>query len=149
MQMGVRVDKIKEAVAAPTEKGLTASMPRGGVSGAAKVAYAIDPRTNEAFVAVNRLLKAGDVVQRTTGHVDAAGTHWPAGTFLVTPGQGTHARVEQVARALGLRVASFDTALPAGTPRVKAPRVGVYKAWEPNAGEGWARWGLEQDQFAY
>jgi hypothetical protein len=149
MQMGVRVDKVREAVTASTEKVSTASMPPGGVSGTAKVAYAIDPRTNEAFVAVNRLLKAGDVVQRTTGHVDAGGAHWPAGTFLVTPGQGTHARLEQVAKALGLKVASFDTALPAETLHLKPPRVGVYKAWEPNADEGWTRWVLEQYEFSY
>jgi hypothetical protein len=149
MQMGVRVDKLRESVAVPAEKVSLASVPAGGVSGTAKVAYAIDPRTNEAFVAVNRLLKAGDVVLRTAGSVDAAGTRWPAGTFLVTPGQGTHARVEQVARSLGLKVASFDAPTSVDTLRVKPPRVGVYRGWEPNADEGWPRWVLEQYEFPF
>jgi hypothetical protein len=32
---------------------------------------------------------------------------------------------------------------------VKPARVGVYKAWQPNADEGWTRWVLEQYEFPF
>jgi hypothetical protein len=150
MQMGVAVDKIASgAVTAQTERVTTASYAEGTVQGTAKAAYAIDPRTNEAFIAVNRLLKGGDAVYRATGALDVAGQSWPAGTFLVASGQGTHARVEQIAKALGLHVAALDAAPPGQTVRVKAPRVGVYNAWGGNMDEGWTRWVLEQYEFPY
>jgi hypothetical protein len=150
MQMGVTVDKLTSgSVTAQTEKVTTAALPVGSVSGTAKAAYAIDPRTNEAFIAVNRLLKAGDAVYRASAAVDVAGKSWPAGTFLVTPGQGTHARVEQAAKALGLQVATLDAAPSGEMLRVKAPRVGLYNAWGGNMDEGWTRWVLEQYEFPY
>jgi hypothetical protein len=149
MQMGVAVDKVTSGIAAQTERVSTASYAGGSVSGAAKAAYAIDPRTNEAFIAVNRLLKAGDAVYRAMSAVEVAGKSWPPGTFLVPPGQGTHARIEQVAKTLGLNIAALDVTPSGQTLRVKAPRVGVYNAWGGNMDEGWTRWVLEQYEFPY
>ena len=150
MQMGVAVDRLTDApVTAQTSKVTTAAMPTGSVSGTAKAAYAIDPRTNEAFIAVNRLLKGGDMVYRSTAALDVAGKNWPAGTFVVAAGQGTHARVEQTAKALGLTVAALDTNPSGEMVRVKAPRVGLYNAWGGNMDEGWTRWLLEQYEFPF
>ncbi|MGH9347124.1 MAG: M14 family metallopeptidase [Vicinamibacterales bacterium] len=150
LQMGVAVDKLTSgSVTAQTERVTTAAYPTGGVSGTAGTVYAIDPRTNEAFIAVNRLLKAGDTVYRSPAPIDGAGRSWPAGTFLVTPGQGTRARLEQAARALGLHVAALDSTPPGEMLRVHAPRVGLYNAWGGNMDEGWTRWVLEQYEFPY
>ena len=150
MQMGVAVDKLTSGtVTAQTERVTVAATPAGTVMGTAKAVYAIDPRTNEAFIAVNRLLKAGDAVYRATAPVDVAGKRWPAGTFLVTTAQGTHARVEQAAKTLGLTVTALDSNPAGETVRVRAPRVGVYNAWGGNMDEGWTRWVLEQYEFPY
>jgi hypothetical protein len=151
MQMGVAVDRITgTTVTAETERVGTAVPPPGAVGGHAKAAYAIDPRTNEAFIAVNRLLKAGDVVHRSAAPIEVSGRSWPAGTFLVTAGQAaTHARVDQAARALGLQVAALDVVPTGETLRVKPPRVGVYNPWGGNMDEGWTRWVLEQYEFPY
>ena len=87
--------------------------------------FALDPRVNESFTAVNRLLKAGDEVARAT----AAVGQLPAGTFLVKSGTGTAERMATVARELGLKVTAVE-AMPgvrtaaygaAGRP---LPRVG-------------------------
>jgi hypothetical protein len=150
LQMGVAVDKITSGtVTAQTERVTTASYPPGSVAAAAKAAYAIDPRTNEAFIAANRLLKAGDAVYRTASGIEVGGRNWPAGAFLVAAGQGTHARVEQAAKALGLEIVPLD-AVPSGeTVRVKPPRVGLYNPWGGNMDEGWTRWLLEQYEFPF
>jgi hypothetical protein len=150
MQMGVAVDKLTNgAVTAPTEKVTTATVPSGSVSGTAKAVYAIDPRTNEAFIAVNRLLKGGDAVYRSAAPVQVSGQSWPAGTFLVAPAQGPHARVEQAAKSLGLAVAALDANPSGEMVRVKPPRVGLYNQWGGNMDEGWTRWVLEQYEFPY
>jgi hypothetical protein len=138
-----------QPINASTEKVTTASMPAGGVTSAAKAAYVLDPRTNEAFIAVNRLLEGGDVVFRAASALEVAGRSWPAGTFLVAAGQGTQVRVEQAARALGLSVAALDQSPSAEVFRVRPPRVAVYQAWGGNMDEGWTRWVLEQYEFPY
>jgi hypothetical protein len=149
IQMGVKVDKVMQTITASTEPVSMASLPSGGAVAAAKAAYVLDPRTNEAFIAVNRLLKAGDVVYRATAPIDAAGKNWPAGTFLVAAGPATHPRVEQSARMLGLGVGALDQNPSGEVVRLRTPRVGVYQPWGGNMDEGWTRWVLEQYEFPY
>ena len=154
-QMGVTADRIADRVTVSTEKVDVAAVPPGSVAGSART-YAIDPRANDAFVGVNRLLKAGDAVYRSRTPVRVGGTDWPAGTFLVKPAAGTTARLNQIARSLGLQIGGVD-ATPSNILkvdlsdvwRVKAPRIGLYHAWSGNMDEGWTRWLLEQFEFPY
>jgi len=172
-QMGVRTDRIGDAVAVPTATVDVAPVPAVPVPAAART-YMIDPRANDSFIAVNRLLKAGDVVSRTSSAVSIGGTEGPAGTFLVAAGAGTAARIEEVVRTLGVRVAALAdgdqlaAAAPSGTGlvsdagqgavrpparpparRLVTPRVGLYHGWGGNMDEGWTRWLLEQFEFPY
>ncbi|MFP5378782.1 MAG: M14 family zinc carboxypeptidase, partial [Vicinamibacteria bacterium] len=149
MQMGVTVDKVMTAVRVASTPVDRAPVPAGAVTGPAKAAWALDPRSNEAFIAVNRLLAAGDVVHRATGAVRVDGAEWPAGTFLVTPGRGTSERLSRVATDLGLRIVALDAMPAGGRVQVRAPRVGLYNAWGGNMDEGWTRWILEQYEFPY
>ena len=126
-----------------------ASPPNGSVSGRATAAYAIDPKANDAFTAVNRLLTAGESVSRMTAAGDVGGRTWPAGTFVVASSDGTHARVEDAARSLGLRITALAVAPPVETTPLRQPRVGLYHAWGGNMDEGWTRWVLERFEFAY
>src|SRR5207249_11471769 len=62
-QMGVTVDRLNEPVSVAIEPIDVAPIPRGsmpGVVAGVPYPFAIDPRANDAFTAVNRLLKAGD-----------------------------------------------------------------------------------------
>ncbi|HEV2983823.1 MAG TPA: M14 metallopeptidase family protein, partial [Vicinamibacterales bacterium] len=154
-QMGVQADRIAEAVAVPTERIDVAPVPTGSVAPQAQT-YAIDPRANDAFIAVNRLLKAGDSVYRSQTPVRVAGADWPPGTFLVRPVAGAGARLTQIARSLGLQIGAMDataSSVPRGAIfeawRVRAPRIGLYHAWGGNMDEGWTRWLLEQFEFSY
>ena len=152
-QMGVDVRKHAGLGAGRAELALEpvdrATPPNGSVSGRAASAYAIDPQVNDAFTAANRLLAAGDTIARTAAAVDAGDRTWPAGTFLVSASDGTHARVEEAARSLGLRITALDTAPPVETMALRQPRVGLYHAWGGNMDEGWTRWVLEQFEFDY
>jgi hypothetical protein len=154
-QMGVQADRIAEAVTVPTEKIDVAPVPSGSIAPQAQI-YAIDPRANDAFIAVNRLLKAGDAVYRSRAPVRVAGADWPAGTFLVKPVGGAGARLSQIVRSLGLHIGAVDATASntlgvdiSDVWRVGAPRIGLYHAWGGNMDEGWTRWVLEQFEFAY
>jgi len=164
-QMGVRVDRVAEAVSVATERVDVARVPQTNVPAHARV-YALDPRENDAFIAVNRLLQAGDTVSRARGAVTVDGEQWPAGTFLVAAGAATEGRVDQIARSLGVRVGvqsgvgpgseRGQTGVrvgsdPSPTPvwRLRAPRIGLYHGWGGNMDEGWTRWLLEQFEFPY
>jgi hypothetical protein len=147
-QMGVRVERVGEAVAVAAEKVDVAPAPAVTVPAQARTGFALDPRENDSFVVVNRLLKAGDAVYRATAPLSSGGVEWPAGAFVVTPGAGTAARLGQAARSLGVTVAALDET-PAALVHVKAPRIALYHAWGGNMDEGWTRWLLEQFEFPY
>ena len=152
-QMGVDVRKHSGLGSQRAELALEpvewVSAPNGSVSGRAADAYAIDPKVNDAFTAVNRFLAAGERVSRTTAAVEIGETTWPAGTFLVAAGDVTHARVEETARALGLRISALGSTPSVDTAPLSRPRVGLYHAWGGNMDEGWTRWVLEQFEFDY
>jgi hypothetical protein len=149
-QMGVKVTRVAEAVKAPTEKVVTFASPAPGeVAGRASAAYAVDPRANDSFRAVNRALKQGESVYRTTSKVMAGGAEWPAGTFLITPGAETHSRLERSARELGLQIRAVNEAPAEPVLKIRTPRLALYHAWGGNMDEGWTRWILEQFEFSY
>jgi hypothetical protein len=147
-QMGVAVDRVAEAVDVPTEPVGVAPVPHVTVPARAASAFALDPRENDSFVVVNRLLKAGDAVFRATAPLDTADLRWPAGAFLVTAQSGTAERIGVAARALGVSVAALNQT-PSAIVRVRSPRIALYHAWGGNMDEGWTRWLLEQFEFPY
>jgi hypothetical protein len=147
MQMGVDVDKHETNIPVATRPVGTPRVPPG-TAPATATTFALDPRVNESFTAVNRLLAAGDAVKRATAPVTTAAGQWPAGTFLVTAGSGTAQRVAAIAGELGLKVSSVD-AVPGSARELKAPRIGLYHAWGGNMDEGWTRYMLEDFEFPY
>jgi hypothetical protein len=158
-QMGVTVNRVNERVSVATERVDVAPVVAVSHPGRAAAHYAIDPRANDAFIAVNRLVKAGDVVFRASAPLRVNDETWPPGAFLVdvaasgrgTDGQSTRARVDQLATSLGLAIGSAPTAgaSPVNTMKLRAPRIGVYHAWGGNIDEGWTRWVLEQFEFPF
>jgi len=149
-QMGVAVDHAAETLNVATTTVDVAPVPRSsmpaGASGSSP--YAIDPRANDAFIAVNRLLKAGDSVFRAETAVTIDGREWPPGAFLVGRSTGSEERLKAIAGELGLQIGAGPAQLPS-VSRVKAPRIGLYHAWGGNMDEGWTRWILEQFEFPY
>jgi hypothetical protein len=149
LQMGVRVDRVEQRVEAATVPVDTAGVPPGTPPPEAGFGYAIDPRTNDAFTIVNRMLAAGDVVERTASPLRVGAEDWPAGTFVVAAGRGTRERAVQAVRTLGVPMSALAEAPAVRTTRIAAPRIALYQAWGGNIDEGWTRWLLEQFEFPY
>ena len=143
-QMGVTFDRVLEGFDGPFEK-LTAlaKPPAGQVTNAAgAVGFLISPRTNDAFVVVNRLLKDGDEVLRLKTGADA-------GSFFVPASPKALAVLQKAAADLGVS-ANGVNAKPAGdTQKLKTLRVGLWDRWAGSMPSGWMRWLLEQYEFPY
>jgi hypothetical protein len=142
MQMGVKVDRIKAQFTAPTAAVGTPTVEPGTVTGTASFGFTLSRNENASVRAVNRLLKQGEKI-----HLTDAGTSVP-GTFLIEKGASTEARVQALARELGLSFTGVASK-PTGTLRaLKQPRIGLYKSWVANMDEGWTRWFLKDYEFA-
>jgi hypothetical protein len=147
-QMGVRAERVNEAVNVRTASVDVAPQPEAVVPDNATGVWALDPRANDSFTAVNRLLTRGLPVYRAPLPLDAGGSRWPAGAFLVPLQRGMSVQVAAIARSLGLSVRRVDR-LPQRAVPLKAPRIAVYHAWGGNMDEGWTRWVLEQYEFPF
>jgi hypothetical protein len=149
-QMGVQFDRILEALPAqvplqevtewnvPAPRGHTA-MPRWAPTG-----YVISPRQNDAFTAVNRLLKQGVPVYRMTR--DGERGQGAAGDFWF-PARG-HEGSARSLDSLGLNVEA-SSRMPAGAVQLRPVRIGLVDRYGGIMPSGWTRWIFEQFEFPY
>jgi hypothetical protein len=91
------------------------------------------PATNEHFAALNRLLAGGAKVG-----LAADGT-------AVVSGAGRDQIGALTGKGLEVTAAAAPPEKLAAVSRL--PRVGLYRAWQPNSDEGWTRWILENYGF--
>ena len=147
MQMGVEVDRPAEAFDAPTEvvEAQDVAPSPSAVTGSGPV-YLVTTKRNDAFRAVNGLLADGAEVSRAAASFDAGGRSWSAGTFLV---RADRDRLETLASETGLEVVGAGQGPDVETVALEAPRVGLYRSWEPSMDEGWTRWLFEQWDFQF
>jgi hypothetical protein len=140
-QMGARFDRILDEFDGPMEKlaGLQAPPP-GRVTGTGP-GYLLGHAANDAFTAVNRLLKSGeDVLWITRGE--------GAGSFFIPARASTRAAVERLAADLGLDFTG--AARPSGEARSLAqPRIALADVYGGSMPSGWTRWILEQYEFPF
>jgi len=151
MQMGVDVVRVDAEFDATTARIRSAVAPQPEVPGSARRAYALDPRINESYIAVNALLADGVEVSRSASPVMTGAGELPAGAFLISASSaGIADRMQRIAAEM--RVPVF--ADPEGVDQdmqaaISAARIGVYKPWQASMDEGWTRLTLENFGFAY
>src|SRR5262245_53606088 len=107
-QMGVQFDRILESFTGPFEKIQSWNVaPPGGKIKMAGTAtgFLTSRRVNNAFIAVNRLLKSGEDVYWLFPPVTSNGQSYPAGTLYVAAKSSTRASIDKIAVELGV---SFD-----------------------------------------
>src|SRR4029079_11297042 len=104
--------------------------PPAGTAPASGDVFTFDRRANDAFIAVNRLLKAGKKVgannQEFVAFTDAATLK------TLTP--------------LGI---SFKPAIDVMSQPVRAPRIALWDQYGGSMESGWTRWILEQFEFPF
>jgi hypothetical protein len=148
IQMGVRADRVDEAFTASlapvTGLGTPATVALPANSG---FGYALTPRRNESFLALNRLTAEGERVHRAGAAFQAGGRRHDAGTFIIERGPQTHARITALAREHGLEFAAVSSRPNVQLAEVRRPRVGLYRPYTANMDEGWTRYVLNEYHF--
>lgn len=152
-QMGIRFDRLLEPFSGPfiPVTDWNVAPPAGSVSAPSGArGYWIDPRVNDAFTVVNRLLAAKVPVSRAPQAV-TVGTGrdtrtLPAGAFWIPAGGAATTVLRAAATELGVSATGASQA-PSGTTPLRAARIGLWDTYGGSMPSGWTRWILEQ--FAY
>jgi hypothetical protein len=149
--MGIKYDRILDAFDGPFEKVADlVAVPAGTVTQApAGGGYLLSHQVNDAFVAVNRLLKANEEVDWLKSPATVNGKQYPVGTMYIPAKPTTLAILQKVAADKGV---SFDAVAskPAGdSMRLKPVRIGLWDQYGGSMPSGWTRWIFEQYEFPF
>jgi len=150
-QMGVEFDRILDGFDGPFEPiADMAATPAGTVASSSGAAgFLFSPQVNDSFIAVNRLLAAGDSVFRYSGPVSNAGTEYPTGAFYVVAGSGTADRLAAIAGEIGVSFVGTSSQPAGDIQALKPMRVGLWDRFGGDMSSGWTRWMLEQFDFDF
>ncbi|HVE78498.1 MAG TPA: M14 family metallopeptidase, partial [Gemmatimonadaceae bacterium] len=151
LQMGVKFDRFLDALDGPFQR-IDADQvrpPAGTVAQNPRAGWLLSHASNDAFTAVNRLLKDGEEVHWVQAGFSANGKSYAPGTLFIAAKRSTRARLARAAADLGV---SFDAAgaRPAGAAtRLRPVRVGLWDRYGGSMPSGWMRWLLERHEFPY
>jgi hypothetical protein len=148
-QMGVVFDRVLDDFSGPFERVPGVAKPRTGVFEAGTAGYLLDHRVNDTFVAVNRLMKAGEKAYWLKGALEADGKTHPAGTIWVPASPGSAAILQKAAKDLGLIVEGVSAAPKGEAFELRPVRIGLWDSYGGSMASGWIRWLLEQFEFPY
>ena len=150
-QMGIAFDRILDAFDGPFERLPGVIRPPAGAiaAGAGAAGYLLDHRVNDTFVAVNRLLKAGEKAYWLKTEVEAAGRTIPAGTIWVPASTGAAGILQKAAKELGLSVDGLPEVPKGAAFELRPLRIGLWDTYGGSMASGWVRWLLEQFEFPY
>ncbi len=151
-QMGVTFDRILDGFSGPFERiSGFAPVPRGGVTEAAGApGYLLGHETNDAFVAVNRLLAAGHDVYWLRDSVRTAKRSYREGAYYIPARAAVMPILRQVAAEKGLTVLPAQRAPAAGAAvKLRPVRVALWDTYGGSMRSGWTRWLLEQFEFPF
>ena len=148
-QMGVKVSAANTPLKASLTPLEEAVPPAGKVSSGAGYAYLISPKTNNSFIAVNRILKKGGEVLWAQDSFKVGGKSYPPGTLVVLSRSVSRSFIDSLAKELFLDIGGTGGRISAKTYKLQTPRIGLYKSWTASMDEGWTRWLLEQFEFSF
>jgi hypothetical protein len=149
-QMGVQFDRLMDEVTdslEPVGMNVLAPAPGRVTEAANAVGYTVSHGVNDAFVAVNRLLKAGEEVffvrDRTWQSADGTGV------IFITARPSTLGVLKTAATDLGLSFSGVTQKPTGALYRLNAPRIGLWDQYGGSMPSGWVRFLLEQFEFPF
>jgi hypothetical protein len=150
-QMGVRFDRVLDGFDGLFEelKDELPPPPAKVLDTDGAVGFFLHIRTNDAFRAVNQLLAAGEEVRRLKEYFVAEGIKHPPGMFFVTRKEGTQARLDKIAAALGTRFIGSKKAPGKEAVALRPVRIGLWDRYGGSMPSGWTRWIFEQYEFPF
>jgi hypothetical protein len=152
LQMGVKYDRILNGFTGPFEPvtDWNAKPMAGRITNPnGAVGFVSSRRANDAFVAMNRLMKAGEEVYVLKSPLIVGGTTHTAGTWYVRTKATTRRHVDSIAVQLGVSFTGVTARPPTDAVRLKPARIGLWDQYGGSMDAGWARWLLEQYEFPF
>jgi hypothetical protein len=147
-QMGVDFDRVTEGFDGPfslvTED--LVSPPAGAVAGAANATGFMVDHINDAFTAVNRVLKAGGKAFWYTDAVSAGGKDFAAGALYLETDRAT---VDRLARDKGLNFVGVARKPSGRTMELQPVKIGLADQYGGSMPSGWTRMLLEDFEFDF
>ncbi|MEX2152075.1 MAG: M14 family metallopeptidase [Gemmatimonadaceae bacterium] len=140
-QMGVEFDRILDPVTIAGLEPVTAwnlPMPPGLTTPGGRSGFIMQRRQNNAYIAANRLVKAGEIVRVMPG----------GGLFVRSTGSNGRS-LDSLASELGVSFVGTSIAIPGSSPRLRGARIGLWDQYGGSIDAGWARWILEQFEFPF
>jgi hypothetical protein len=150
-QMGITFDRVLDAFSGPFENvsEWNVAPPAGTLRDAAGAkGFWIDPRVNDAFTVVNRLLAAGVQVSRAPQAVSAGATALPAGAFWVPTSGAALTTLRAASTTLGVSAFGAKQGPQLAMP-VRQARIALWDTYGGSMPSGWTRWILEQFDFPF
>jgi hypothetical protein len=150
-QMGVKFDRILDGFEGPFE-AITgyAVTPPGQVANPRNAAgFLLSHRTNDAAIAVNRLLASGSDVYWLSQEAAIGGSSYPAGTIYVPAASATPEALQTIATDLGLSFAGVRSTPSGSALKLRPVRIGLWDEYGGSMPSGWTRWLMEQFEFPF
>src|SRR5690606_26556965 len=150
-QMGVQFDRILDGFDGPFEKlDDVVAPPPGRVAAAGRNGgWLLSHRVNDAFVAVNRLLAAGEDVYWLPEPGRAGNTQHAAGTFFSRSSERTLPLLRELAAEKGLSFEAVGSRPRADALALRPVRIGLWDRYGGSMPSGWVRWLFEQFEFPF
>ena len=151
LQMGVQFDRVLDGFDGPFERVTgTARPPAPEIAlGRAPAGWLLSHQANDAFVAVNRLLKDGRAVYWLKDPVQAGARSMGPGAFWI-PAEGVQpAALQAMARERGLHFVPADRAPSGEALKLRPVRIGLWDRYGGSMPSGHTRWVFEQFDFPY
>jgi hypothetical protein len=148
--MGVEFDRVFEGCDGPFEliEGFAGSF-AGAVTNADAPGFLLSHQVNDAFIAINRLLAAGEEVYWLRNPIEAEGKSYPVGTIYIPNADSTLPRLTEVAEEIGLSFVGVASPPTGAAYRLNPVRIGLWDEYGGSRTSGWTRWLLEQFEFPF
>jgi hypothetical protein len=149
--MGVKYDRLLNGFDGPFENIDDVVKPQAGSLETPPnlAGYLLSHQVNDAFVAVNRLLKAGEDVYWTKQTATISGRTWPAGTMFIPTKASTLPILRALASEKGLTFVPAASRPSVELTKLRPVRIGLWDTYGGSVSSGWTRWLLEQFEFPF
>jgi len=150
-QMGLKFDRILDDFDGPFEKIEGLARPPAGRVTLTKEAkgFFLSHQLNDAFIAVNRILRQGKELYWLKHQFEAGGKIYPAGTIYIPSSSCPLTGLEEMARNIGLSFEAVSQKPKEEVLQLKPLRIGLWDQYGGSMASGWVRWLLEQFEFPY
>ncbi|MBN1683341.1 peptidase M14 family protein [Candidatus Bathyarchaeota archaeon] len=147
--MGVKIHEVQNFFDGTFESLPSLRFPRGDVAESAPNGWLVDSNVNDAFAAINRLLRKGIEVCRLLKPVKVGENNYGIGSWHIIGSSEVKVELNKLARRYHLIFEAAPSEEISEKP-TKLLRIGMYqRLYGGNMDEGWTRWLLEQYRFNF